>query len=235
VALYFLPDQDSQSIGLPDWYQYRYFGGLGVSPAGDNDSDSISNADELRAGLIPGIKDTFLVGGVSAASSAVVNIPLEVLWQFTVKSIPTGLVANANGYLADGQSFTTPSAPVIASSQYFSYWDVNGTGSRDSLGNPRNPTSSVLHADATYTANYYAPDQSAQCAGSGIPDWFQFAYFGSTCANPNSDPDGDGFTVAQELAAGLNPVVKDSFLVGGISAAGSAITYVDLIYKNGFE
>jgi len=59
-------------------------------------------------------------------------------------------------------------------------------------------------------------------------------YFGSLGQDLNSDPDGDGYTVAQEFALGLNPLVwepkpQDEYVDGGISyARATASTIMDL-------
>jgi hypothetical protein len=41
--------------------------------------------------------------------------------------------------------------------------------------------------------------------GDGLPDAWEKTYFGKLTYGPNDDPDGDGYTNAQEYAAGTNP------------------------------
>ena len=41
----------------------------------------------------------------------------------------------------------------------------------------------------------------------GIPDAWQYLYFGGLGVDPNADPDGDGMTNLQEYLAGTNPLL----------------------------
>ncbi len=43
--------------------------------------------------------------------------------------------------------------------------------------------------------------------GSGIPDWWQLQYFGTTGIDPYGDPDGDGWSNIQEYQNGTHPTV----------------------------
>ncbi len=40
---------------------------------------------------------------------------------------------------------------------------------------------------------------------NGLPDWWEFTYFGVIDVNPNADPDGDGMTNLQEFLAATDP------------------------------
>ena len=48
--------------------------------------------------------------------------------------------------------------------------------------------------------------------GDGLPDWWESQYFGNTSANPNDDPDGDGFSTMQEYLADTKPNDGTSYL-----------------------
>ncbi len=47
--------------------------------------------------------------------------------------------------------------------------------------------------------------------GDGLPDWWENQHFAGN-ANPNADPDGDGYTNMQEYLAGTDPNNANSFL-----------------------
>jgi len=58
----------------------------------------------------------------------------------------------------------------------------------------------------------------------GLPDWWEIQYFGSTAANPNDDPDGDGFKNRQEFIADTNPTDAASYLrISGVSLLSEGI------------
>lgn len=44
---------DSRGVGMPDWWQLKYFGNLTQSPYGDYDGDGVDNLDEYREGTLP--------------------------------------------------------------------------------------------------------------------------------------------------------------------------------------
>ena len=53
LVLLTVPYPDTNSNGLPDTWEIEYFGNLGKSPNGDEDSDGMSNSAEYTAGTSP--------------------------------------------------------------------------------------------------------------------------------------------------------------------------------------
>ena len=51
-----MPDTDGN--GLPDWWQQRFFGHLGVDPNADADGDGLTNLQEYQAGTNPTLANT---------------------------------------------------------------------------------------------------------------------------------------------------------------------------------
>jgi hypothetical protein len=51
---------------------------------------------------------------------------------------------------------------------------------------------------------------SADGDGDGLPDVWEFSYFGNLSADPNADPDGDYLTNIEEYRAGTNPKIADT-------------------------
>ncbi|MBN2053974.1 FG-GAP repeat protein, partial [bacterium] len=54
----YVPTGDLDGDGLPDDWEYMYFGGLSLDPTGDGDNDGLSNAEEWQAGSDPTLFDT---------------------------------------------------------------------------------------------------------------------------------------------------------------------------------
>jgi len=66
------------------------------------------------------------------------------------------------------------------------------------------PTSAM----ATNYPNLFYRIRSWQSSdGSGIPDWWDLKYFGTTGIDPYADPDGDGWNNLQEFQNGTDPTV----------------------------
>jgi hypothetical protein len=227
VAAYVDPDRDSDADGLPDWFERRHGGGAGLLPTGDEDGDGISNLVEFRNGLVPGVRESFLAGGISADLSPVVQIPLQVLLGWTIRSQPAGIVPTQTGSAAAGTVVTTPEVFGIVSGLVFGFWDVNGTRQVDTLGIPRSQVALALSAPTTtFTANLYDPNADSDT--DGLPDWYELGYYGSNDTAPGGDADGDGISDLVEARNGLNPRLRESFLPGGISADLSANATLDL-------
>jgi len=63
-------------------------------------------------------------------------------------------------------------------------------------------------AEATNYPNLFYRIRSWQSSdGSGIPDWWELKYFGTTGVDPYADPDGDGWNNLQEFQNGTDPTV----------------------------
>jgi hypothetical protein len=65
VAKYFDKSADTDSDGIPDWYENQQFGNLTSSGESDPDGDGLNNDEEIKFGLSPLIKDQFLEGGIA--------------------------------------------------------------------------------------------------------------------------------------------------------------------------
>jgi hypothetical protein len=63
VAKYFDKSSDTDSDGIPDWYENQQFGNLTSTGESDPDGDGLRNDEEIKFGLSPLIKDQFHEGG----------------------------------------------------------------------------------------------------------------------------------------------------------------------------
>ncbi|NDB03969.1 MAG: cadherin repeat domain-containing protein, partial [Flavobacteriaceae bacterium] len=99
---------------------------------------------------------------------------------------------------------------------YFSHWEVNGVRQSDSTGLGLSQVTQKLTEDKKFIAKYYAENEDLD--QDGIPDWFEWHEQGSLDLNGSSDPDGDGFTLADENKLGLSSIIVDTINEGSISA-----------------
>src|SRR5439155_819919 len=66
--------------------------------------------------------------------------------------------------------------------------------------------------------------------GDGLDDWYEWYWFGNLNQTPATDPDADGFTIADELARGYSPVIVDQIADGGVMMRLSDVGTVGLSY-----
>ena len=63
VAKYYPQNEDTDSDGIPDWFEWQQFGTLDKNMSSDPDGDNLSVSQEREFGLSTVIKDDFLEGG----------------------------------------------------------------------------------------------------------------------------------------------------------------------------
>ena len=78
---------------------------------------------------------------------------------------------------------------------YFSHWEVNGVRQSDVKGVGLARVSQTMSEDKQIVAKYYAEDLDSD--QDGIPDWYELHYLGNLNLSESSDPDGDGFSLAE--------------------------------------
>lgn len=77
TAVYLLETEDSDSDGIPDWYEWNYYTGLTQDGSTDTDGDGWTLAQEYARGYHPLRDDTLVEGGVSRRLSASLSINLQ--------------------------------------------------------------------------------------------------------------------------------------------------------------
>lgn len=216
VAKYFPEDVDSDNDNIPDWYESHYLGGLGQNQSSDSDGDGFSLSEELNLGLSSVIDDNISEGGISVRRSAKVFVNLGGASKVTIQSTPPGLVSSSLSYPEINSTYTTPSLSGLQNGYYFSHWEVNGVRQSDSTGLGLSQVTQKLTEDKKFIAKYYAENEDLD--QDGVPDWFEWHEQGSLDLNGSSDPDGDGFTLADENKLGLSSIIVDTISEGSISA-----------------
>jgi len=216
VARFVKEDQDLDNDHIPDWYESHYFGTFDQNQSSDSDGDGFSLSEELNLGLSSVIDDNISEGGISVRRSAKVFVNLGGASKVTIQSTPPGLVSSSLSYPEINSTYTTPSLSGLQNGYYFSHWEVNGVRQSDSTGLGLSQVTQKLTEDKKFIAKYYAEDEDLD--QDGIPDWFEWHEQGSLDLNGSSDPDGDGFTLADENKLGLSSIIVDTINEGSISA-----------------
>ena len=215
VAKYYAEDLDSDQDGIPDWYELHYLGNLNLSESSDPDGDGFSLAEERKLGLSSVIDDNITEGGISLRRSRITVINLGGASKLTIQSNPPGLVASSLSYPEINSTYSSPSLYGLQNGFYFSHWEVNGVRQSDSLGIGLSKVTKVLDGNKEFVAKFYSESEDSD--GDGIPDWYERREFGNLDQNGSSDPDGDGFSVAEERKLGLSSVIFDTIKEGSIS------------------
>ena len=215
VAKYYEQSLDSDADNIPDWYEMHEFGNLSYNGSSDPDGDGFSLADERKFGLSGVIDDNVTEGGISMRRSKKVFVNLGGASKLTVSSDPAGLVASQLTYPELNSTYTSTSLNGLSNGYYFSHWEVNGVRKADSKGVGLSRVTEILEQDKNLVAKYF--EQSLDSDADGIPDWYEMHEFGHLSHDGNSDPDGDGFSLADERRFGLSGVIDDNITEGGIS------------------
>ena len=107
-------------------------------------------------------------------------------------------------------------------------WPTDAVGTGSSL--QRRAASSYGNDPANWFVAAPTPSgpntrNASDSDGDGLPDAWEIQYFGAINdprATPNADPDGDGFTNAQEYLSGTSPIDANSYLkMDSVGTAGS--------------
>ena len=181
----------------------------------------------LFCGLVVAGSAGWLAANVEAASTQALTYDTQGNPVTLVSSAATAapvIVANPVGLLAQVGGSVTFSIVAMGTGPLTYQWRFNGanitTASNATANKPTLilPTLtnasfgnySVVVSNAAGTATSLPGALRLDSVGDGIPDSWKAANFGANWAsNPNSaadaDPDGDGFTNAEEYADGTNP------------------------------
>ncbi|MBU0677718.1 MAG: LamG domain-containing protein [Verrucomicrobia bacterium] len=95
----------------------------------------------------------------------------------------------------------------------FCGWSMDGRRVPDDTSEAVNPVAGITITSMMSAVAMYLPE-SADTDGDGLPDWWEYYFFGSTNALPEEDADGDGSQNADELIAGTNPRNAGDVLAG---------------------
>ena len=182
-----------------------WYGTTDVSLDSDTDGDGCTFAQELSAGTNPLMKDRSIVGEVVHLDSDEWLYNPNRYCEYVIRSEPEGaLFATQSDVVAPG---TTIATPAVAKSAGFAYWTLNGVRQGDAFGRAVDRIEFAAPSERVELVAYVVADATAR---------EQTYWYGDTGISLDSDTDGDGWTFAEELAAGTNPLMKDRAINGGV-------------------
>jgi hypothetical protein len=226
IAHYLPATQDSDADALPDWYETEYYGSLAQTAASDTDGDGYPLAEEYALGFHPRLYDEVVAGGLSRVRSSSVTMNLDLSPTYRLISSPPGFVSVSNTVVA-GTVVGTADLWGQANSGYrFAYWDLDGVRQQDNYGIALGAFSFTVTTNTVATAHYYPAAQDSD--EDGVADWFEYVYYATLAQGGGSDTDGDGYTLAEELALGTMPTLPDEFVPGGLARVRSATVAMNI-------
>ncbi|NCD32497.1 MAG: hypothetical protein EOL87_03670 [Spartobacteria bacterium] len=115
VAHYFPVTQDSRNIGVPDWWQYRYYAALDQAADSDTDNDGLSLLREYQLAYSPLVSNSVASGGISMRPGPALTLNLQFFERVTHVQV-TGVYTHVFSFSPEqdaGWDFgATPSAAV---------------------------------------------------------------------------------------------------------------------------
>ena len=223
IAHYIPSEQDSDSDGIMDWFEFNQFGDLNQSGTDDPDGDGFSNNRENQLGQEATIFDEVADGGISFAASTKVTYLDTLMKDYVIKSDPEGFIDAQSGAALSGNSVNSPSLHGEKDGYHFAYWSLNGERQATSRGLARNQVDFAISESSQLVAHYLPSDQDSD--EDGLMDWYELNQFGDLNQSGTGDPDGDGFSNNRENQLGQEAMIPDSVEDGGISFASSTAAF----------
>lgn len=209
TANYLPESQDEDCDGVPDGLEIYWYGDLAQSATSDTDHDGYTFTQEIVAGTSPLMVDRAINGGVVALDSddwlynpngyPIVMFrsePEGALFETTMKAVNPGDVVD-----------TSSVCGASVSSSTFAYWTLNGVRQADIFGRALDNLSFTMPAHDVEIIAITAENEQDRLA---------LYWYGCLAELVPSDSDGDGYTFAEEIAAGTSPVLPDRTLKHGV-------------------
>ena len=216
TANYLPSGEDKDADGVADGWELYWYGELSKNGTSDTDGDGYTFAEELSAGTNPQMEDISIAGGIAWADGELLQYNPDNLQAYTIRSEPEGgLFATITDYASVGTIVTAGTQGTgVTKETGFAYWMVNGVRQADRHGRAKDSLSLAMPSMAIEIVAVSESDEARRNA---------LYWYGDTSVSMDSDTDGDGYTFAEELAAGTNPLMADESIAGGIAWADGAL------------
>ncbi len=186
----------------------RYWYGTAQTADSDTDGDGFTFAEELQYGMNPHFPNDLVLGGVTYGDSALLQYNPHAYSPYVIRT-PS---EETTGYLRPGETLDTPS---YANHVDFAYWTINGKHQADVFGRALDYVTLVGSGtlDAGQTAIAHFTSDAMTDEQRAIAYW----YGPESDVTMDTDTDGDGFTLAEELQYGMNPHFVNTLVLGGVT------------------
>lgn len=151
----------------------------------------------------------------------------DVAAKVTVRQVDSlGNTLAEEAYVSTEEAFTSVSAPARTGYRFMHWtteWEWDGAmtpaqpdfTNRDAWGRALDAVS-VVPKDKIVTLTAVYGDATADADNNGMPDAEEDYWYGRA-VGANEDTDDDGFTFAQELQYGMNPLFPNTLALGGVA------------------
>ena len=213
LTAHYLPAmRDTDGDGVPDGYELYWYGHLDQDAASDTDGDGFTFAEEIANGTNPLMPENEVAGAIAYGDGALLLYNPSGYASAVVRSEPATLFTASEEWLRPGTYVGTGTYSPTSSA--FAYWTLNGVPVRDAWGRAVDRVELMMPTGAVELVAHTASDDNTR---------MKLYWYGRTDIAMDSDTDGDGFTFAEELANGTNPLMPDSTVEGPIVYADSAL------------
>ena len=209
LTAHYLPaSQDSDGDGIPDGWELYWYGDLAPDAASDTDGDGFTFAEELANGTNPLMPENDVAGPLAYGDGGLLLYNPSGYASAVIRSETSELFTASEEWLRPGTYVGTPSCSPTSSA--FAYWTLNGVPVRDAWGRAVERVELMMPTTAVELVAHTESDYATR---------MKLYWYGRTDIAMDSDTDGDGYTFAEELANGTNPLMPDSAIDGPVAYA----------------
>ena len=213
LTAHYLPaTRDTDGDGVPDGYELYWYGNLDQDAASDTDGDGFTFAEEIANGTNPLMPENEVAGAIAYGDGNLLLYNPSGYASAVVRAEPGGLFTASEEWLRPGTYVGTGTYSPTSSA--FAYWTLNGVPVRDVWGRAVDRVELMMPTGAVELVAHTESDYNTR---------MKLYWYGRTDIAMDSDTDGDGFTFAEELANGTNPLMPDSTVEGPIAYADSEL------------
>lgn len=222
TAHYLSASQDTDGDGVPDGWEIYWYGNLSQNASSDTDGDGFAFAEELENGTNPLMADVDIDGPVKYDDGTLQLYNPSNYVSVIIRSEPNGvLFETSEEWLRPGTAVDT--ATLSPESSSFACWRRNGVQIRDEWGRAVDSISFMMSTNAEELVAVVETDEAHR---------MKLYWYGDTTISMDSDSDDDGFTFAEELANGTNPLMANVYVDGPVKYAdGSLVQYNPYNYQ----